>query len=66
MSRFEPPPSILEMINVEMAGTNTMVTPEVIPGRLRGTITRKRVATPLQPRSEAASITLLSIFTITE
>ena len=56
----------MRIINVEMAGTNTMVTPEVIPGRLRGTITRKRVATPLQPRSEAASITLLSIFTITE
>ena len=32
MRRFEPPPSIREIMNVEIAGTKTIVIPEVIPG----------------------------------
>ena len=33
------PPSILEMMNVEIAGTNTMVIPVLTPGRLSGMTT---------------------------
>ena len=33
MSWLVPPPSILEMMKVEIAGTNTMVMPVLIPGK---------------------------------
>ena len=36
MSRFEPPPSMRLMMNVEMLGTNTMVMPVVMPGMESG------------------------------
>ena len=66
MRRFEPPPSIREIMNVEIAGTKTIVMPEVIPGTERGMTTRMRVWAELHPRSEAASKSDLSIFSMTE
>ena len=66
ISRLEPPPSILEMMNVLIAGTNTIVTPDMIPGTESGTTTLNNIETGLHPRSEAASSRLRSIFTITE
>ena len=66
MSRFPPPPSILEIINVETAGTNTMVTPEMTPGMLMGRTTLRKTLRLFAPRSCAASMTLLSILVSTE
>ncbi len=66
MSRLEPPPSILEIMNVLIAGTNTIVTPDMMPGTESGTTTLNSVDTGLHPRSDAASMRLLSILTITE
>ena len=45
---------------------NTMVTPESTPGRDRGKITRRNTVAQLAPRSWAASMTLGSIFSMTE
>lgn len=51
ISRFPPPPSIFEMIKVLTAGTKTMVTPEMIPGMLKGMITFRNTSLSLAPRS---------------
>ena len=40
MRRFEPPPSIREMIKVETAGTKTIVMPSSTPGSEYGSVTR--------------------------
>ena len=61
MSWLVPPPSILEMMKVEIAGTNTMVMPVLTPGRLSGATTRAITWKVLPPRSCAASITSLPI-----
>ena len=50
-----PPPSIRLMAKVDTDGTNTMVMPEMTPGRLRGRITRRNTVMELAPRSRAAS-----------
>ena len=57
MSWLVPPPSIFEMIKVEMAGTNTMVMPVLTPGRLKGMTTHAITWKVLPPRSCAASMT---------
>lgn len=64
MSRFEPPPSMRLMMNVEMLGTNTMVMPVVMPGMESGTSTFATTWYTFAPRSCAASMTLLSILTM--
>ena len=64
--RFPPPPSIFEMMNVETAGTNTIVMPEITPGMLIGKTTFKKTFLLSAPRSCAASMTLGSIFVRTE
>ena len=49
-----------------MEGTNTMVIPEIIPGILKGNTTFVITVRGLDPRSDAASRSLLSIFESTE
>ena len=66
MSILEPPPSIREIMKVEMAGTKTMVTPVEMPGTLRGKITLEKTWKGLAPRSWAASMTRSSILVMME
>ena len=54
------------MAKVDTDGTNTMVTPDRIPGRDRGKITLENTRTESAPRSRAASMREPSSFTMTE
>ena len=49
------------MKKLDTAGRNTSVTPEMTPGRLSGSVTRRKACTGVAPRSFAASSRLLSI-----
>ena len=51
-----------EMANVVSDGTNTIVTPLIIPGRLSGNVTLKNTCALFAPRSLAAFNTFSSIF----
>ena len=51
MSRILLPPKILLITKVVRAGTNTIVIPLNMPGRLKGKMIRTKVCTPLAPRS---------------
>ena len=56
-----PPPRMRGIKNVVTEGMNTIVMPDMIPGRLNGSVTRTKVRGPLAPRSWAASRSLTSI-----
>ena len=56
------PPSKVEITKVVSAGTNTIVIPLTIPGKLSGRVIFKKVCIPFAPKSLAAFMTLLSIF----
>ena len=49
-------------VKAVMAGMNTMVMPDTMPGTDRGSTTRRKVTTLLAPRSRAASRRDLSSF----
>ena len=57
-----PPPRRLEITKVDTAGINTIVIPDITPGRLRGNTTLVNICFLVAPRSLAASIKLWSIF----
>ena len=62
MSMKLPLPRSLLMAKVVTEGMNTMVTPLMMPGTERGSVTFRNTRAGLAPRSWAASITRWSIF----
>ena len=54
------------MMKVDTDGTNTMVMAVMMPGMLKGSSTLVKTRKPLAPKSWAASMTDLSIFTMME